>query len=781
MLAEIGRDAESLRVTFERERTALLFSGEYDNGSAILSISAGAGGTEATDWAEMLLRMYLRWAERHRFTTEIVDATEGEETGLKSVTVEIDGRRAYGLLRAERGVHRLVRISPYDSQKRRQTTFALVEVLPEVDEDVTEIELDWDEIRIDTYRSQGAGGQHVNKTDSAVRLTHLPTGHRRPEPERAVADPEQGDRDQGPQGPTPRAGPRGEGGGAPPAQGRARRGRLGEPDPELRPAPLPDGQGPPDGPGDVEHLGRPRRRPRRLHAGRARARRRRATARWPARASPRPTAGACRLTPGRPRRRARRLRRDLARRPRRLRRRVGRPPTIAAPRGRSSGSSPTSGRPTRSASSWPSAPGAAGDGGSPVVGFVAAIRRGQHVVPLDAVRAPGGRRHRASGEPSSSAVLPAPAGRRRRPGGPCTDAAQPISNALYARYGIVPRLPVLELVGAPGPARRCRRSPRASARSRSSCSRPGRRTARARAAWPPASGASTGRSSATSTPRTTPTSRAAGPPRLPLPRPATGGPSATATRRRPAASDRSRCEDEVLFPASSATCSAPSRRAGAVSTWVPGAAARAVAALLRAGLRIEDFPALLCWDRPFAGLRALRPDLARPPLSAAAPERPDHAAARRPDARPESAASLAATVTSAHPSPCRAAAAAARPDAARPRPRTRRPRRGRRCAGVTKTYPNGKVALRDVDLDAPRGRLRLPRRARRAPASRRSSSCSSATSSPTAGEVVLDGQDLARVPRRRVPRSAARSASSSRTSSCCPTGRSARTSPSPSR
>jgi peptide chain release factor 2 len=124
----------------------------------------------------MLLRMYLRWAERHRFKTEIVDATEGEQTGLKSVTVEINGRRAYGLLKAERGVHRLVRISPYDAQNRRQTTFALVEVLPEVDDDVVEIELDWDEIRVDTYRSQGAGGQHVNKTDSAVRLTHFPTG-----------------------------------------------------------------------------------------------------------------------------------------------------------------------------------------------------------------------------------------------------------------------------------------------------------------------------------------------------------------------------------------------------------------------------------------------------------------------------------------------------------------------------------------------------------------------------------------------------------------------------
>jgi peptide chain release factor 2 len=123
----------------------------------------------------MLLRMYLRWAERHRFSTEIIDQQEGEQAGLKSVTVEVDGRRAYGWLRAERGVHRLVRISPFDSQKRRQTTFALVEVLPEVDDDI-EIELDWDVIRVDTYRSQGAGGQHVNKTDSAVRLTHAPTG-----------------------------------------------------------------------------------------------------------------------------------------------------------------------------------------------------------------------------------------------------------------------------------------------------------------------------------------------------------------------------------------------------------------------------------------------------------------------------------------------------------------------------------------------------------------------------------------------------------------------------
>ncbi len=173
--AELDRDAAALETDYLRERTALLFSGPYDDRPALLSISAGAGGTEATDWTEMLLRMYLRWAERHRFPTEILDQQEGEQAGLKSVTVAVDGRRAYGWLRAERGVHRLVRISPFDSQNRRQTTFALVEVLPEADEDV-EIELNFDEIRVDTFRSQGAGGQHVNKTDSAVRLTHLPTG-----------------------------------------------------------------------------------------------------------------------------------------------------------------------------------------------------------------------------------------------------------------------------------------------------------------------------------------------------------------------------------------------------------------------------------------------------------------------------------------------------------------------------------------------------------------------------------------------------------------------------
>ncbi|MEK6719160.1 MAG: peptide chain release factor 2 [Chloroflexota bacterium] len=173
--AELDRDGAALAADFDRERTQLMFSGEYDDHSALLTISAGAGGTEATDWAEMLLRMYLRWAERHRFKTAILDQQEGEQAGIKSATVSVDGRAAYGWLRAERGVHRLVRISPYDAQNRRQTTFGLVEVLPQVEDDI-EIELNWDEIRVDTYRSQGAGGQHVNKTDSAVRLTHLPSG-----------------------------------------------------------------------------------------------------------------------------------------------------------------------------------------------------------------------------------------------------------------------------------------------------------------------------------------------------------------------------------------------------------------------------------------------------------------------------------------------------------------------------------------------------------------------------------------------------------------------------
>jgi peptide chain release factor 2 len=176
MLSDLGAELTSLGAEFERQRTTLLFGGPYDERGAILTVTAGAGGTEATDWADMLLRMYLRWAQRHRFGTEILDQLEGEEAGLKSATVAVEGRWAYGHLRAERGVHRLVRISPYDSQKRRHTTFALIEVLPEVEDDTEVGEIPEDELKIDTFRAQGAGGQHVNKTDSAVRITHLPTG-----------------------------------------------------------------------------------------------------------------------------------------------------------------------------------------------------------------------------------------------------------------------------------------------------------------------------------------------------------------------------------------------------------------------------------------------------------------------------------------------------------------------------------------------------------------------------------------------------------------------------
>ena len=172
---DLERDLAALQQDWSRMEGQLLLSEPHDPSPAIVSVHAGAGGTESQDWAEMLLRMYLRWAERNRYRTEILDQTEGEEAGLKSVTFNVSGRWAYGRLKSERGVHRLVRISPFDSQKRRHTSFALVEVMPEVPED-TEVEIRDEDLRVDTYRSSGAGGQHVNKTDSAVRITHLPTG-----------------------------------------------------------------------------------------------------------------------------------------------------------------------------------------------------------------------------------------------------------------------------------------------------------------------------------------------------------------------------------------------------------------------------------------------------------------------------------------------------------------------------------------------------------------------------------------------------------------------------
>ncbi len=174
MLPDLERDLVALQADWKRMEGQLLLSEPFDERAAIVAVHAGAGGTESQDWAEMLLRMYLRWAERSRYKTEILEATEGEEAGLKSVTFQIGGRWAYGRMKSERGVHRLVRISPFDSQNRRHTSFALVEVMPEVPEDAA-IEIDEKDLRIDTYRSSGAGGQHVNKTDSAVRITHLPT------------------------------------------------------------------------------------------------------------------------------------------------------------------------------------------------------------------------------------------------------------------------------------------------------------------------------------------------------------------------------------------------------------------------------------------------------------------------------------------------------------------------------------------------------------------------------------------------------------------------------
>ncbi len=169
------READRLLTQLRALELTLILRGPYDMESAILTLHAGAGGTEAQDWVEMLLRMYLRWAETRGFSTRIIDQLPGEEAGLKSVSVEVKGERAFGFLRAERGVHRLVRISPFDASGRRHTSFASVEVVPDVDADDT-IEIRPEDLRVDTYRASGAGGQHINKTESAVRITHLSTG-----------------------------------------------------------------------------------------------------------------------------------------------------------------------------------------------------------------------------------------------------------------------------------------------------------------------------------------------------------------------------------------------------------------------------------------------------------------------------------------------------------------------------------------------------------------------------------------------------------------------------
>ncbi len=172
---EIEQELKKFSSALDKLETEMLLSGENDYRSAIVEIHPGAGGTESQDWAEMLLRMYLRWAERHGFSTVVTDRLEGEGAGIKSVTFEVNGENAYGLLQSEIGVHRLVRISPFDANARRHTSFASVFVYPQVDEDI-KIEIRPEDLRVDTFRAGGRGGQHVNRTDSAVRMVHLPTG-----------------------------------------------------------------------------------------------------------------------------------------------------------------------------------------------------------------------------------------------------------------------------------------------------------------------------------------------------------------------------------------------------------------------------------------------------------------------------------------------------------------------------------------------------------------------------------------------------------------------------
>ena len=174
LIPEVQEAMADFEKRFEHLRIKTLLSAEYDGDNAIVTLHAGAGGTEACDWVSMLFRMYTRWAEKHGFTTTVLDYLDGEEAGIKSVTVEIAGENAYGYMKSEKGIHRLVRISPFNAAGKRQTSFASCDVMPDIEEDL-DIEINEDDLRIDTYRSSGAGGQHINKTSSAIRITHLPT------------------------------------------------------------------------------------------------------------------------------------------------------------------------------------------------------------------------------------------------------------------------------------------------------------------------------------------------------------------------------------------------------------------------------------------------------------------------------------------------------------------------------------------------------------------------------------------------------------------------------
>lgn len=175
LIPEIEEELASFETSFETMRIETLLSGEYDKDNAIVTLHAGAGGTESCDWANMLYRMYTRWAERKGFSVEVLDFLDGDVAGLKAITFQVNGENAYGYLKSEKGVHRLVRISPFNAAGKRQTSFASCDVVPDIDDEI-DIEINEDDLKIDTYRASGAGGQHINKTSSAVRITHLPTG-----------------------------------------------------------------------------------------------------------------------------------------------------------------------------------------------------------------------------------------------------------------------------------------------------------------------------------------------------------------------------------------------------------------------------------------------------------------------------------------------------------------------------------------------------------------------------------------------------------------------------
>ena len=175
VIAEVGEELKKVKDDLEKLRMETLLTGKYDKNNAILTLHAGAGGTEAQDWVQMLLRMYTRWCDKKGYIVKTIDFLDGDEAGIKSVTIQVIGENAFGYLKSEKGVHRLVRISPFDASGRRHTSFASMDVMPELDEDIV-IDINPEDLRIDTYRSSGAGGQHINKTESAIRITHIPTG-----------------------------------------------------------------------------------------------------------------------------------------------------------------------------------------------------------------------------------------------------------------------------------------------------------------------------------------------------------------------------------------------------------------------------------------------------------------------------------------------------------------------------------------------------------------------------------------------------------------------------